>query len=73
MSSRNYYEIDEESGSDYQRLLVNESQKGLLDPTSDSEDDFYSEEKDLFNNDHSYQKKVHYDKRAKYIENLICD
>lgn len=68
MSSRNYYEIDEEAGSDYQRLLTTESQKGLLDPISDSEEEFYSEEKDLINTDYSYQKKVYYKERTKSME-----
>ncbi|CAO3622792.1 unnamed protein product [Mucor hiemalis] len=57
MSSRKLLRIDEEAGSDYQRLLTTESQKGLLDPISDSEEEFYSEEKDLINTDYSYQKK----------------
>ena len=60
MAAHKYYEVDEEAGSDSQRLLVADTTQRRT-PTVDSdleEDEFYLDEKDFNSADYSFQKKV---------------
>lgn len=79
MGARDYYQvIDEESAAnDSQQLLIQQRRPSVTE--SDSEDEFFSQEKDLAQTDYSYQKKVcerneHYSRgrRKIYINFLIA-